>query len=148
MEEREELVQELMATFSWAQLRRLQQSPAQGLRQGERAVLFCLQLANGPMRTTEIAARLEVVPPAITPVINRLEKKGYLSRQADQNDRRAVTISLTQEGEKVLDREQEHLKKTLDGLLSYLGEEDSRHMLRLTKRIFEYYLENKEDHRC
>jgi DNA-binding MarR family transcriptional regulator len=49
-------------------------------------------------RVNAIAAHLRVSQPTTTDSIIALEKKGFLTRRADSNDRRAILVALTEAG--------------------------------------------------
>lgn len=61
-------------------------------------------LQSKPWRITELAAEEHVTQPAITLLVNRLAERGWVERIADPTDRRAVLVSLTPEGERVLEQ--------------------------------------------
>lgn len=51
-----------------------------------------------PWRITELADHEGVTQPAITLLVNRLQERGWVARQHDPSDRRAVLVSLTDTG--------------------------------------------------
>lgn len=53
---------------------------------------------DGPRSARSIADRLKLPPNAISPLIDRLEAAGLISRRRDGEDRRIVHISLTGKG--------------------------------------------------
>jgi DNA-binding MarR family transcriptional regulator len=57
-----------------------------------------------PQRITELAAGEGVTQPAITRVVNRLEERGWVSRESDPRDGRAVMVRLTTAGRGVFER--------------------------------------------
>jgi DNA-binding MarR family transcriptional regulator len=59
-------------------------------------------LSAGPRRITELAADERVTQPAITLLVNRLARRGWLERVADPTDGRAVLVSLTATGAEAL----------------------------------------------
>ena len=65
----------------------------------------------------EVACFLSITPPSATPIIERLVKLGMLERSLDKDDRRAIRLSLTLKGQKILKNEFEkvsiHMRKTL-----------------------------------
>jgi DNA-binding MarR family transcriptional regulator len=61
-------------------------------------------LSDQPRRITELAARESVTQPGITLLVNRLQKRGWVKRESDPGDRRAVLVTLTPEGHDALDR--------------------------------------------
>jgi DNA-binding MarR family transcriptional regulator len=66
-------------------------------------VLAALQQGNGSLRVKEICAELDEVPSSLSRRLDRLEDEGYIERAATPlpDDRRAVTVTLTQEGRAV-----------------------------------------------
>lgn len=66
----------------------------------EADVLTALSLR--PRRITELAAREGVTQPGISRLINRLEERGWVKRDADPDDGRVVLVTLTEEGQKAL----------------------------------------------
>ena len=57
---------------------------------------------HGPTRLGVVADHLRIAPRSATDVVDRLESRGLVHRQPDPDDRRAMTVSLTQLGETVL----------------------------------------------
>lgn len=55
-------------------------------------------LARDKARLTELATRLNTSKQALTFVVDRLERSGYLNRELDPADRRAKLIALTPAG--------------------------------------------------
>jgi DNA-binding MarR family transcriptional regulator len=53
------------------------------------------KLRTGPCKTSEIADVLGLSPSTITGILDRLEAGGWISREADPGDRRAVNIGPT-----------------------------------------------------
>ncbi|SCI89944.1 transcriptional regulator SlyA [uncultured Clostridium sp.] len=72
---------------------------------------------NGSSSISDIASKLEISKPNMTPVIDKLLSEGLVYRKEDPNDRRIVRIDLTQ---KAHDMAVEHKKRLKDILLSKL----------------------------
>src|SRR6266487_4071797 len=69
------------------------------------AVVILRQLAEaGPVRSGELAARLEVEAPHVSRQVQRLQQAGYVDRVPDPDDRRAQLIELTPAGRAASDR--------------------------------------------
>jgi len=96
---------ELLTCASW-RLRRAARRELEplGLTFGQARALRLLARAGGPMRMGELAARLEVVPRSATTMVDGLETAGFAGRQAAPDDRRSVLVSLTADGEALLER--------------------------------------------
>jgi DNA-binding MarR family transcriptional regulator len=61
-------------------------------------------LARRPHRITELAATEGITQPAVTQLVNRLERRGYVERRTDERDGRVVLVALTDAGEDALER--------------------------------------------
>ena len=57
---------------------------------------------NGPLHLTDLTATEQLKQPAITSLVARLERDGLVSRRRDPRDGRAVLLSLTREGRRVV----------------------------------------------
>lgn len=68
-----------------------------GLKPGEFTVLWVIGLNPG-MRQGTIARQLSIKPAHMTKLVGRLIKQGYVAREQHTEDRRAVRISLTEQG--------------------------------------------------
>ena len=65
-------------------------------------IIECIGEGGGQGRTIgEIARRLEVTHPTVTVAVNKLEKKGCVTKTRCEKDGRAVYITLTRNGEKM-----------------------------------------------
>ena len=76
-----------------------------GLNRGEVGLLSALRTAGPPhqLSPTRLARGLMLSSAGVTSRIDRLERRGFVRRLADPNDRRGVIIELTDEGRAVVD---------------------------------------------
>ena len=76
-----------------------------GLNRGEVGALSALRIAGPPHRLspTRLARGLMLSSAGITSRIDRLERRGFVRRLPDPDDRRGVMIELTDEGLEVVD---------------------------------------------
>jgi DNA-binding MarR family transcriptional regulator len=76
-----------------------------GLNRGEVGLLSTLRIAGPPHRLspTRLARGLLLSSAGVTSRIDRLERRGFVRRLDDPNDRRGVIIELTDEGLAVVD---------------------------------------------
>ncbi|WP_206859427.1 MarR family winged helix-turn-helix transcriptional regulator [Lysobacter changpingensis] len=56
------------------------------------------KLSDGPHGVTDLARAAELNPGAMTRLLDKLEARGLIAREADPADRRAVNIQLTEAG--------------------------------------------------
>ncbi|MDI6762417.1 MAG: MarR family transcriptional regulator [Thermodesulfobacteriota bacterium] len=59
---------------------------------------------NGKLSLGELTKKMYLHPSTITGVVDRLEKKGYVSRDRGQGDRRITNVQLTPQGKKLVKR--------------------------------------------
>ncbi len=70
-----------------------------GLDLSLRQVAVLYMIRDGAGYPSQIARRLRVTPAVVTGLLDRLEQRGYLRRQADPSDRRRFRVVLTEAGE-------------------------------------------------
>ena len=77
----------------------------------------------------------------MTQQIKSLETHGFVERNIDKEDRRAVRVTLTDSGLCVVQVASENYLASVNGLVEYLGEEDSKRLADLLQRVFFYFSE-------
>lgn len=90
-----------IATFRLARRMRTQRA-VDSMSDGQFAVLAALRV-HGPHTLGELAERERVSAPSMNRTVNCLQESGYIVRGADERDGRKVVISLTSEGEAVVE---------------------------------------------
>ncbi|HEY0179212.1 MAG TPA: MarR family transcriptional regulator [Dokdonella sp.] len=126
-------------------LRRIREAMSQHLERGlgalgaELTFTQYLVLKNiateGPLTAGELARRLDHNAGAMTRLIDRLEAKGYVRRQPDAEDRRALRIALTEAGQAqwhAISRCSEDVQRLA---LSDLNEAERNDLLSLLQRV-------------
>lgn len=94
-------------------------------------------------RALDIAASLRITPGTLTTAVNQLEKKEYLIKSRDESDRRGVHISLTKAGEKAREQHQAFHRELAEELLSAIGKEDARSLIRAMEIAHTFYLKKE-----
>ncbi len=72
----------------------------------------------------------------LTPLLKRLEKMGYVTRQRSREDERITIISITPEGDALKEQCKDIPAKLAEGV-SPLGDEDARELYRLLHLLLE-----------
>lgn len=109
------------------------------IRMGELIVMK--RLAEHPLcpdrdfHVSDIHSNLYMTKPALSQMLNVLEKKGYVSRRIDRSDRRKISVALTPEGEDILKRAKEDMDRTMGTIISRFGEENTRQLIRLFTQL-------------
>jgi len=118
----------------------LSRGPAQVLKAEDLSatqynVLRILRGAPEGLACGEIARRMITRDPDITRLLDRLEKRGLISRCRETKDRRTVMARITPEGLKVLHRLDEPMQSAHRKQLGHLGKERLRALAELLRVV-------------
>ncbi|WP_127114690.1 homoprotocatechuate degradation operon regulator HpaR [Shimia sediminis] len=80
---------------------------------------------EGPMDPTSIAERAVLLLPSLTRILQKLEDKGFVTRERDESDRRRQIIRATETGRHIIAVNMDTSRKILTDLRERLG--DDRH---------------------
>jgi DNA-binding MarR family transcriptional regulator len=80
--------------------------------------------------TKAMSDGLNLNPSTISGIVSRLEKRGYVARLPKRNDRRVTYISLTAEGERLLEKVPRSFAQKLEERLDTLPLEKKHHISR------------------
>lgn len=89
---------------------------------------------EGPMRLTALAAAEDTSQPAMTQLVQRMERLGLLERLSDPSDGRAALVSISAKGRELWDRRTEGRRDRLADLLTGLSPQDE-HALWLAAQV-------------
>jgi DNA-binding MarR family transcriptional regulator len=111
--------------------RRLRRAQAEqlaplGLTPAQERALRALARSEEPLRMTELADRLGIVPRSLTTVIDALEEDGLVRREIDPRNRRAILLHLTERGAAVRDDLREARRLAAEALFAPLSEDDRK----------------------
>ena len=129
-----------LGAVSKAVLTRLEDQLAPlGLAVGEFDVLATLRRNGRTARVTptEIAAVTMISPSGLTNRLLRLEKMGFIAREADPADRRSSLVRLTAAGRRLVDRAIEVVAAADDEMIGALGDRDRAALDRSLTRLLE-----------
>lgn len=105
-----------------------------GLTSSQYNVLRILRGEGKPLPSLEIAERMVQVVPAITGLIDRLEKQDLVARRRCEEDRRVVYVELTAKGEQLLAQIDEPLAALQKELLGHLTRTELGELSRLLEK--------------
>ena len=95
---------------------------------------------KGPRAIQMISKRLLLANSSMTYTIDKLEKKGFVKRTKDQNDRRNTEIALTNLGREYIEIILPKHAETLRELYKILSEDEKEELVGLMKKLG-YYAE-------
>ncbi|WP_328702165.1 MarR family winged helix-turn-helix transcriptional regulator [Alicyclobacillus fructus] len=102
-EMREEPLARTLAVTTYLLVHSAFLQPVRSLTPGQ-YVLMDLVRRKIATRTMDLADHLGVSPSAVTIMLSRMEKRGWIQRTEDRNDRRVVHVALTEQGQMELTR--------------------------------------------
>jgi DNA-binding MarR family transcriptional regulator len=100
--ERTREVWSLLQSFVDANGRKRELAEALGFRAGAGRAKVLFRLRSGPLTLGEIARAERFDAPYATVIVDQLEEKKLVTRQADPNDHRRKLVALTTAGEKAI----------------------------------------------
>ncbi|WP_084337552.1 MarR family winged helix-turn-helix transcriptional regulator [Actinomadura oligospora] len=113
----------------------------------DRAAVPLLRLLadnDGPMRPSEIAARLVVEAPHVTRQVQRLERAGYVDRVPDPDDRRAQRVRLSDTGRDAVDCIRAVGRTWMNDALTGWSPDELRELARLVHRMVDDFVAHSE----
>lgn len=93
------------------------------LMPSDAGILRLLRAAGG-VSQQELAARLGIHPSRLVAILDNLEKRGYLKRRPNPEDRRLYSLYLTKGGEELLGKIGQLAREHQESLLSPLNNEE------------------------
>lgn len=108
-----------------------------GLTHLEFQVLSMLLTADEYTRQAkELAAATASTAPRLSPVVSKLERRGLVSRETDASDRRAVNLTLTAEGRRVVIRATgSHIANIRRLILSQLDDDEMQSLASIGRKL-------------
>jgi MarR family 2-MHQ and catechol resistance regulon transcriptional repressor len=103
-----------------------------------RALHRAEQEGHASLRMMELSERLLVRPPSVTGVIDRLEREGWVVRDAAPDDHRARRVRLTPDGRRVVEQVLAAHVKQIDRLMGGLNDDEQTELHRLLERLSEH----------
>ncbi|MEU6192120.1 MarR family transcriptional regulator [Streptomyces sp. NPDC047061] len=94
-----------------------------GVTPAQSRLLRTLAHYDAPPRMADLAARLEVVPRAVTTLVDGLEASGKVCRVPDPTNRRVTRIEITDEGRETLRELRAARRSAAEEILAPLSEE-------------------------
>jgi DNA-binding MarR family transcriptional regulator len=97
-------------------------------------ILRLLRVAAG-LSQQELASKLQIHPSRLVAILDNLEKRGFVERRANPDDRRLYSLYLTKDGGEVLERIGKVAREHQDALLSVLNQEERDELAKLLLKI-------------
>ena len=92
---------------------------------------------HGSCSIGSLAEGLSVSQPAATMLVDRMLRKGLVTREPGKSDRRQMDVSLTERGETLLEQIESERTDRLSKILSLMGRSDREQFVRSLERFIE-----------
>ncbi|MFC7490859.1 MULTISPECIES: MarR family winged helix-turn-helix transcriptional regulator [unclassified Knoellia] len=90
-----------------------------------------------PTRLGVVAQHLRIAPRSVTDVVDSLERRGFVVREADPTDRRATQVALTPSGRKILGELDTARRADHESYFADLSERDRATLTRILTGLVE-----------
>jgi len=99
--------------------------------------LICLLTLrdDGPLTTSALAKLIHLSNSTVVGILDRLEKRGLISRERGREDRRLVLVSITREGEDLVNKAPSPLQDQLATALHHLSDEEQADIASALDRV-------------
>jgi DNA-binding MarR family transcriptional regulator len=101
-------------------------------------VLRCMEFQNGETSISKISHECQAVLPTMSGILERLEVRGLVRRSRDPNDRRSFLVSITPEGQALLDKIKRAHTKQIESFMIGISASERKTFIRL----LDQYLNN------
>ena len=130
---------ETLAEVFWSVARRLRHTTHDtvapfGVTPGQARALGVLR-RHGEMRLSDLADHLRIAPRSTTEVIDGLQERGLVQRQADPADRRATLVIMTDDGTRIAEGIQKARSVEADTFFSRLSDGDREDLSRILRSL-------------
>lgn len=100
-------------------------------------VLFSLKYKERKWTQSDLGRRLVVTRASVTSVLDKLEEKGLVRREAVRDNRRIYHVELTEKGLELLERVEPAYRQDIHKVLESFSAEECRSLIRSLERVRE-----------
>jgi len=130
----------LSETF-WAVARRLRRISRETLAPWEispsHSRALGVLIRHGEMRLSDLSEHLRIAARSTTEVVDGLQEHGFLERRPDPHDRRAILVSLTDQGKRAGEAIRSARTAEAERFFGVLSDTDRRHLARILRKLNE-----------
>jgi DNA-binding MarR family transcriptional regulator len=105
-------------------LRRLLQREAEKYGYSSTEIQILYQLHIKSRNVTELSELIGIGKSSVTEIIEKMEKRGLVSKIKSENDKRFIIIQITTEGEKALEQTRKEYKEIISSILNKVNTDE------------------------
>lgn len=106
-------------------------------------VILCFLSRQGEVKMSDIAQHTNVTTAAMTGIVGRLVRDGYVIRVSDPKDRRIIRIRLTTKGSRLVDKITQHRRHTIMNIFGKISQKERQDYLKILEHIKRHILEER-----
>ncbi|KRK35424.1 MarR family winged helix-turn-helix transcriptional regulator [Loigolactobacillus bifermentans] len=113
-------------------------------RQPQQGQLRVLRLLadKGQLTNSQIVEALDIRPSSASALVNKLEERGFITRQPDENDKRILQIVLTEAGQNFLDNSHQLKDELSESLFAGLTADEQQQLTQLMAKLVQHLEDN------
>lgn len=92
-------------------------------------------LADGPRRITELAESETMAQPSVTQVVDRLERRGLVTRERSATDGRVVLVTITPAGRQQFEAVRDEFRARMRGAVQELSDDQLSDLVTATETL-------------
>lgn len=128
---------ELMSVMAQEVVKRQENEVTKGAITFTQLLIMNGLMRKGECRMTDLARSINVSTPAMTGIVDRLVRYGYVSRLSDEHDRRIIKIVLTAKGVEVVKKISGQKREMIMRTFGKISQKERDDYLRILGRIRE-----------
>ena len=97
--------------------------------------LAVIEGAGGPLPSGEVGARMHITSGTVTALLDNLERKGFVERLVDPDDRRRVLVDITAAAQAVLDEMLPAVQQMSKAIVAHLDVRQQQALLDALARV-------------
>lgn len=105
------------------------------LDKGTFLALHCLLAEHKTVHPKELSQKMSVSSARIAALLHHMEEEGLVARRPDPNDNRKILVSLTRQGERMIQEKRARVVERMAEALEGLGPEDAETYLRIQMKM-------------
>lgn len=93
------------------------------------------------LNVSALAEYMNMSKPALSRMLSSLEERKYIRRICGKSDRRSSQVSLSPEGERILEKEKQFYLNAIERISARMGRSDLEHLFNLSEKLVHILLE-------
>ena len=97
------------------------------------------------VKVSDISDTLKLPRPGVTRTVKEMEKKGYLTKYASEEDGRITYVAITEKGEELWDKYDKNYYSRLLKYMDHISEEEADCMIQTIEKFYEVMSKRRVD---